>query len=68
MADVLAKFKKKFALAVMFWATGSVIAFMVHSTLGEYTAFTAIVLGLFAGGDVADKKLNGGRYTGEANG
>jgi len=62
MTEVLAKFKKKFALAVMFWGTGSLLAFYVHAGLGEYTAFTTIVLGLFKAADVADKKLNGGHY------
>jgi len=62
MTELLSKFKKKFSLACMFWATGTYIAVEQSSALGEYTAFTVIVLGLFKASDVADKKLNGGHY------
>ncbi len=60
--SILKQFKKKFTLACMFWAAGTALAFQAGGSLGEYTAFTAVVLGLFAGGDVADKHLNDGEY------
>jgi hypothetical protein len=62
MSALLERFKKKFALACMFWFTGTYIAISAESQLGEYTAFTTIVLALFKASDVADKKLNGGNY------
>ena len=64
MNNFIKIFKKKFTLACMFWAAGSGLAFMVGSSLGEYTAFSAVVLGLFKMSDVADKRLNGGSYSG----
>ena len=62
MTELMSKFKKKYTLALLFWATGSVLAFTSNAALGEYTAFSAIVLGLFKAADVTDKKLNGGNY------
>ena len=62
MNALLNRFKKKYTLALLFWVSGTALAFKVESGLGEYTAFTAIVLGLFKVADVADKRLNGGKY------
>ena len=62
MTHLLKIFKKKFTLACMFWTTGSILAFTADSNLGEYTAFTAVVLTLFKVSDVVDKHLNGGDY------
>jgi hypothetical protein len=57
------RFKKKFALAILFWASGTVLAFYAKADLGTYTAFTTVVCGLFKAADVADKKLNNGSYS-----
>ena len=62
MKAVLSRLKKKYTLALLFWASGTWLAFDVEAGLGEYTAFTAIVCGLFKAADVADKRLNGGKY------
>ena len=60
---MIKQFKKKFTLALLFWGSGTALAFTVDSSLGEYTAFSAIVLGLFKASDVADKHLNDGKYS-----
>lgn len=62
MKALMDRFKKKFTLALLFWVSGTYIAISVDSSLGEYTAFTTIVLALFKVSDVIDKKLNGGTY------
>lgn len=54
--------KRKFLLACGFAIVGSVIAFVTHATLAEYTMFCTAVFGSFAASDVTDKKLNGGTY------
>ena len=62
MSELLNKFRKKYTLALLFWATGTLLAFKVDAGLGEYTAFAAIICGLFKAADVTDKRLNGGQY------
>ena len=62
MSEILARFKKKYTLALLFWASGTVLAFQTDATLGSYTAFATIVLGLFKTADVIDKNINGGQY------
>ena len=49
----------------MFYVSGTIMAFLNSSTLGEYTAFAAIIVGIFGAADVTDKKLNNGSYYGE---
>lgn len=60
--SVASLLRKKFTLALLFWASGTALAFTAAATLPQYTAFAAIVLALFKASDVADKKLNGGKY------
>ena len=62
MTELMNRFKKKFTLALLFWISGTYIAIHAHTGMGEYTAFTTIVLMLFKVSDVVDKKLNGGKY------
>lgn len=56
------RWRKKFALALLFWGSGTALAFKVAAGLGEFTVFTATVLAMFKVADVADKHLNGGNY------
>lgn len=56
--------KKKFAFALLSLVAGFYIALKTGSALGEWTAFTTMVLGLVFAADVADKRLNGGSYNG----
>jgi len=62
MTDQNGRLKKKFTLALLFWVSGTVLAFYAEADLGTYTAFTTVVCGLFKAADVADKKLNNGKY------
>ncbi len=55
--------KRKFGMAVLCLAGAFYIAATQDSSLGEWTAFCTMTLGLIFAADVADKKLNGGRYT-----
>jgi hypothetical protein len=41
----------------MIFVAGSGLAFYVNSSLGEYTAFATILLGIFGTQDLVDKKL-----------
>lgn len=53
--------RKKYVLT---WATflgGMTIGLLTGATLGEYTAFSTMILGVFVAADVTDKKLNGGQ-------
>jgi hypothetical protein len=55
--------KKKWLLTVAIFVCGTVLAFTADGTsLGEYTAFGAFLIGVFGAADVMDKKLNGGEY------
>ena len=51
------KFRKKFVLTILLWASGTVLAFTVNSSLGEYTAYATLLLGIFGASDLVDKKV-----------
>ena len=51
-------FRKKFALTLLIWASGTVLAFATLASLGEYTAFSVMLLGSFAAADLVDKKVS----------
>jgi hypothetical protein len=51
------RFRKKFTLALLLWASGTALAFTMQTGLGEYTAFATLLLGVFGTQDVVDKKL-----------
>ena len=51
------KFRKKFALTLMIFGVGSYLALQVGSSLGEYTAFSVMLLGVFGASDLVDKKV-----------
>lgn len=54
--------KRKFALTVFCALIASIIAFTTGASLNDWTFFTTFVIGTFGAADVADKKLNGGKY------
>lgn len=49
--------RKKFALTLLLWASGTALAFHVGSGLGEYTAYATLLLGIFGAADLVDKKI-----------
>ena len=51
------RFRKKFTLTLLIWAAGSFLAYDVNAGLGEYTAFSTLLLGVFGTQDLFDKKL-----------
>ena len=57
MIDAIQRFRKKYTLALLLFVTGSVLAFVNHATLGEYTAFAGVLLAIFGGADLVDKKV-----------
>ena len=54
--------KRKFALTVFITFVGSIIAFTTGTSLNDWTFFSMAIIGTFGAADVADKKLNGGKY------
>ena len=57
MIDAIQKFRKKYTLALLLFAAGTVIAIMTKASLGDYTFFTATLLTIFGGADLVDKKV-----------
>jgi len=57
MVDTLQKFRKKYTLALLLFIVGSILAFTTKASLGEYTAFAGVVLTIFGGADLVDKKV-----------
>ena len=51
------RFRKKYTLALLLWGAGTDLAFTVPTGLSEYTAFAALLLGVFGAADLVDKKL-----------
>ena len=51
------KFRKKFILTLLLWASGTALAFKVGSSLGEYTAYATLLLAIFGASDLVDKKV-----------
>lgn len=54
------RFRKKYTLALMLFFAGTSLAFYTHATLGQYTAFAGILLGVFGGADLIDKHVTKG--------
>ena len=57
MIDAISRFRKKYTLALLLYVAGTVQAFLFEWSAGEYTAFAALLLGIFAAGDLVDKKV-----------
>ena len=57
MVDAIARWRKKYTLALLIFAVGSTLALKAGSSLGEYTAFATILLGVFGAQDLVDKKV-----------
>ncbi|MBW2561905.1 MAG: hypothetical protein JRE40_13765 [Deltaproteobacteria bacterium] len=57
MIDTIQRFRKKYTLAILLFITGSVLAFTNDASLGEYTAFAGVLLAIFGGADLVDKKV-----------
>lgn len=55
MIDAMAKFRKKYTLALLIFFAGTTLAFMGKASLGEYTVFTSVLLGIFGAADLVDK-------------
>ena len=51
------RFRKKYALTLLIWVSGTALAFTSSAALGEYTAFSVILLGVFGASDLVDKKV-----------
>lgn len=57
MMDTVARFRKKYTLALLLYCTGTTLAFITDATLGEYTLFAGTLLTIFGGADLIDKGL-----------
>ena len=57
MIEAISKFRKKYTLALLCWASGTGFAFYSTTTMTEYTYFVVALLGLFASADVAEKTV-----------
>ena len=51
------RWRKKYTLALLIFAAGTTIAFVNQSSLGEYTGFATLILGVFGAADLVDKKV-----------
>ena len=49
--------RKKYTLTLLIFVIGSALAFQAGSSLGEYTAFSVMLLGVFGAQDLVDKKI-----------
>jgi hypothetical protein len=55
--------KKKYMMAWAVFVVGAYeTVFNGAASLGQWTAFGTMILAVFSAADVADKKLNGGKY------
>lgn len=57
IVDTISRFRKKYTLALLCWASGTGFAFYNAATMTEYTYFVVALLGLFASADVAEKTV-----------
>jgi len=55
--NAMNRFRKKYALTLLIFAVGSALAFVSKASLGEYTAFSVMLLGVFGASDLVDKKV-----------
>ena len=57
MVETLARFRKKYTLTLLLWASGTGLAFYTSEGLGTYTAFATLLLSVFGAADLVDKKV-----------
>ena len=56
--ETISRFRKKYTLALLLYAAGTIMAFAFAWTAGEYTTFAALLLGIFGTADLVDKKVS----------
>ena len=56
--NAISRFRKKYTLALMLYAAGTVMAFLFTWSAGEYTTFAALLLSIFGAADLVDKKVS----------
>jgi len=54
----MSRFRKKYTLTLLIFVVGSALALKAGSSLGEYTAFSVMLLGVFGAQDLVDKKIS----------
>lgn len=57
MVDAVSRFRKKYTLTLLIWASGTLLAFYSDASLGTYTGFATLLLGVFGAADLVDKKV-----------
>jgi len=57
MFDAIARFRKKYTLALLLFFAGTALAFYTSATLTEYTIFSGTILAIFGGADVLEKQV-----------
>lgn len=57
LLEFITKFRKKFTLTLLLWASGTALAFYTDAGLGAYTAFATLLLASFGTADLVDKKV-----------
>ena len=57
MIETVARFRKKYTLALLLFAAGTLLAFTSSATLTEYTVFAGVLLAIFGTADVVGKTV-----------
>ena len=57
MIDAVARFRKKYTLALLLYVAGTALAFYTNASLGTYTVFAGTLLAIFGSADLVDKKV-----------
>ena len=57
MINAVQKFRKKYTLTLLIFAAGTALAFVTDANLGQYTTFAGVLLTIFGGADLVDKKV-----------
>lgn len=57
MIDAIARFRKKYTLALLLYVAGTAQAFVNDWSATGYTAFAALLLGIFGAADLIDNKV-----------
>lgn len=55
MTETVARFRKKYSLAVMLFFAGTGLAFYTAATLTQYSFFAGTLLAIFGAADLVDK-------------
>lgn len=55
MADTIARFRKKYSLAMLMFFAGTAFAFYVEASMTEYSFFCGTLLAIFGTADLIDK-------------